>query len=88
MQIAYNSWWPTPTHWDNLNACGLNWGHWTQFDEEWYLSRLRDIAKGAKDGVPLSGNTWRSKLRGMGAVRIFTKHVSDSSKEVFNLANW
>jgi len=37
IQTANSSWWPTASHWENEKACGLNLGHWTQWDDEhWY----------------------------------------------------
>ena len=35
--------WPTPVHWDNNNANGFNWGHWTEWDEIWYQQRMMEI---------------------------------------------
>jgi hypothetical protein len=72
-----------PTHWDNEKACGLNWGHWTQWDEQWYLKRLEDIAKETKEGVPFSGNTWQSKLRGVNSARALNKNLLQSCNSLF-----
>jgi hypothetical protein len=77
------SWWPMPNQWENEKACGLNWGHWTQWDEQWYLTRLKEIAKGLKEGVPFPANVWRGKLRGIGSGRNLNKNVLDSSNRVF-----
>ena len=85
-QTAFSSWWPMPTHWENENACGLNLGHWTQWDEHWYLKRLQDIATGQKDGIPLSGNAWRPKLRGATAARLLNKNVLDSCSNIFDVS--
>jgi len=82
-QTANSSWWPTPTHWENEKACGLNLGHWTQWDEHWYLTRLQDIMMGKKEGVPLSGNAWRTKLRGVKAGRALNNNILDSCKRFF-----
>jgi hypothetical protein len=83
-QTANSSWWPTPTHWENEKACGFNLGHWTQWDEHWYLTRLKDIAMGQKEGVPLSGNVWRSKLRGASGGRLLNKNILDSCDKIFD----
>ena len=77
-QTANSSWWSTPTHWENEKACGLNLGHWTQWDEHWYLTRLHNIVTGQKEGVPLSGNVWRTKLQGASAGRLLNKNILDS----------
>jgi hypothetical protein len=82
-QTANSSWWPTASHWENEKACGLNLGHWTQWDEHWYLTRLQDIATGQKEGVPLSGNVWRNKLRGAKTGRVLNNNILDSCKKVF-----
>lgn len=85
IQTANSSWWPTPTHWENENACGLNLGHWTQWDEHWYLTRVQDIATGKKNGVPLSGNAWRMKLRGLSKGRLLNKNILDSCNKIFDV---
>jgi hypothetical protein len=86
-QTANSSWWPTPTHWENEKACGLNLGHWTQWDEHWYLTRLQDIMTGQKDrGVPLSGNVWRTRLRGASAGRLLNKNILDSCNKIFDVS--
>lgn len=83
-QIAEVSWWPTPLHWDNHNANGFNWGHWTEFDEAWYQQRVKDILAGKNTGVPFTQTTWRSKLKGSKAWREVTKRVEDESKAFFD----
>jgi hypothetical protein len=75
-----------PTHWENEKASGLNLGHWTQWDEHWYLTRLQSIAKGQKEGVPLSGNMWRTKLRGASSSRLLNKNILDSCSNIFDVA--
>ena len=82
-QMADVSWWPTPTHWDNHNANGFNWGHWTEWDEVWYQQRVKDILSGNKAGVPFTQSNWRSKLKGAKAWREVTKRVEDESKAFF-----
>jgi hypothetical protein len=82
-QMADVSWWPIPTHWDNHNANGFNWGHWTEWDEIWYQQRVKDILSGDKAGVPFTQSTWRSKLKGAKAWRHVTKRVQDESKAFF-----
>ena len=82
-QMADVSWWPTPTHWNNHNANGFNWGHWTEWDEAWYQQRLKDILSGHKTGVPFTQGTWRSKLKGANAWRQVTKRVQDESNTFF-----
>jgi hypothetical protein len=32
-QIAFSFWWLTLTHWENEKTCGLNLGHWTEWNE-------------------------------------------------------
>jgi len=61
----------------------LNLGHWTEWDEHWYLTRLGDITAGKKDGVPLSGNEWRSKIRGVGSGRLLNQKILDSCDKLF-----
>ena len=79
-QMSEVSWWPTPTHWNNRNANGYNWGHWTEWDEVWYQERVRNILSGHKTGVPFTQSDWRSKLKGAGPWRKVTKRVEDESK--------
>jgi hypothetical protein len=74
-----------PTHWENETVCAsLNLGHWTQWDEHWYLTRLQDIATGQEEGIPLSGNVWRKKLRGASAGRLLNKNILDSCRNIFD----
>ena len=40
-QMSEVSWWPTPTHWNNHNSNGFNWGHWTEWDEVWYQQQVK-----------------------------------------------
>jgi hypothetical protein len=82
-QMADVSWWPTPTHWDNRNANGFNWGHWTEWNEAWYQQRVKAILSGDKAGVPLTQSNWRSKLKGAGHWRRVTKRVLDESNAFF-----
>jgi len=82
-QMSEVSWWPTPTHWNNHNANGFNWGHWTEWDEVWYQQRIKDILSGDKAGVPISQSKWRSKLKGAKAWREITKRVSEESRAFF-----
>ena len=84
-QTTNSSWLPTPTHWENEKACGLNLGHWMQWDEHWYLTRLHDIVTGKKDSVPLSGNAWHTKLRGVSTGRVLNKNISDLCDKLFQL---
>ena len=56
--MSQESWGPMPNQWENEKACGLNWGHWMEWDEQWYLMRLQEIAKGSKEGVLFSANVW------------------------------
>jgi len=81
--MADVSWWPTPVHWDNNNANGFNWGHWTEWDEIWYQQRVTDISTGHKNGVPFTQGTWRSKLKGAKTWKQVTKRVQDESKAFF-----
>lgn len=80
--MADVSWWPTPLHWDNHNANGYNWGHWTEWDENWYQSRLTDILSADKTGVPFTQTTWRSKLKGAKAWKQVTKCIQKQSERV------
>jgi hypothetical protein len=86
-QMADVSWWPTPVHcimhWDNHNANGYNWGHWTEWDEIWYQQRVKDILSGHKTGTPFTQSTWRSKLKGSKAWKQVTIRVQDESKAFF-----
>ena len=82
-QMSEVSWWPTPTHWNNHNSNGFNWGHWTEWDEVWYQQRVKDILSGHKAGVPLTQSTWRSKLKGAKPWREVTKRVEDEWKAFF-----
>ncbi|KIM36151.1 hypothetical protein M413DRAFT_78557 [Hebeloma cylindrosporum] len=82
-EVVLVSWWPMPSQWDSIKACGYNWGHWTQCDEEWYLNRRRIIAASGKDGIPLSATAWRINLRGAGTAREANKRVLEFSKKLF-----
>lgn len=83
-QMADVSWWPTLIHWDNHNANGFNWGHWTEWDEVWYQQRVKDILSGnKKEGVPLTQTLWRSRLKGAGPWRQVTKRVMEESNAFF-----
>jgi hypothetical protein len=82
-QVADVSWWPTPLHWDNHNANGFNWGHWTEWNEVWYQQRVKDILSGEKNGVPFTQSTWRSKLKGSKSWKQVTKRVQDESNAFF-----
>ncbi|KIM48501.1 hypothetical protein M413DRAFT_22984 [Hebeloma cylindrosporum] len=83
-QMSQESWWPMPSLWENEKVCSLNWGHWTQWDEQWYLMWLKDIAKGSKEGVPFPAHIWQTKVRGIGAGRVLNKNISESSNRVFD----
>jgi hypothetical protein len=41
--MADMSWWPKHSTWERS---GLNWGHWTRSDEEWFQGRLKLIRTG------------------------------------------
>ena len=56
--MADVSWWPSPVHWENNNANGFNWGHWTEWDEIWYQQQVTEIIMGHKNGVPFIQSTW------------------------------
>ena len=81
--MADVSWWPTPVHWDNNNANGFNWGHWTEWDEIWYQQRMTEILTGHKNGVPFTQGTWRSKLKGAKTWKQVTKRVQDELNTFF-----
>jgi hypothetical protein len=81
-QMADVSWWPTPVHWNNFNANGLNWGHWTEWDEIWY-QRVKAVLSGKKTGVPFTQSSWRNKLKEAMAWRQVTKRIQEQSALAF-----
>jgi hypothetical protein len=82
-QMADVSWWPTPVHWNNFNANGLNWGHWTEWDEIWYQQRVKAVLSGKKTGVPFTQSSLRNKLKGATAWRQVTKCIQEQSALAF-----
>ncbi|KAF8900672.1 hypothetical protein CPB84DRAFT_1659965, partial [Gymnopilus junonius] len=59
-QVVHKSWWPKPAQWKNQKANGYNFGHWTEWDEVWYQSRLSEIEKG--NAQPETPEFWRNSL--------------------------
>ena len=83
LQVSLVSWWPMPHAWANITACGYNWGHWTEWDEHWYLNRLQHIADSTPEGIPFSASEWRNKLRGAPSARALNKNYSNVCTKLF-----
>jgi hypothetical protein len=61
-QIAYKSWWPLQSTWNDVST-GNNWGRWTEWNEDWYQERHAVIQAGTAE--PHNASKWRSLCKGM-----------------------
>ena len=82
-QAEILSWWPLPHSWANHNANSYNFGHWTEWNEEWYQTRLSDIL--TNNARPLNAQQWRMRLRPKGGTiwRATTKAIITASAALY-----
>lgn len=62
-QTSIRSWWPPADLWDTL----VRQQSWSRRSEQWYTSRLEELASGR--GVPLTNTQWRSRIKVNSSVR-------------------
>lgn len=80
-QIAYKSWWPLMSTWNEVSS-GNNWGRWTDWNEDWYQKRHAAIRAGTAQ--PLTASKWHSLCKGMKDARLIKKNVETLSRQYLN----
>jgi hypothetical protein len=78
IQIACKSWWPLQSTWNDVSS-GNNWGHWTDWNEDWYQQRHVAIQTGTAQ--PHTTSKWRSLCKGMRDARSIKNHVETFSQQ-------